>query len=338
MIRFTFSRARRSIVSEFIRKWRLPCVARAFTTETDKAPADDQHSKPRNYNLRAFYLANSIDVFAMAQQKQETHPLVPQLLQRNHVIFTLNSEDGQGPPQYIAVYGIGSAVLFLSKNHDGAEGIINHSEFVRETLDEALPFCKGEHKSPTSEDYTVVVDPHFTEWCEVGDNALRIQTLDIHNLRIIAETIGQSVALQYYESQAINMLKEFRSSNSTVIQEGASSLQKQELFKMIAQNNKILIDVMANLGLLDRAGPISWRYDKYYKVWEVMRDEFELQRRFKSVDDKISMVQDNAKFFLEVMHSAKGERLEWIIIVLIAGELTLGLYSHFQFHPFPFIN
>ena len=59
-----------------------------------------------------------------------------------------------------------------------------------------------------------------------------------------------------------------------------------------------------------------------------MRDEFELDQRFRSVENKISLIQDSTKFFLEVLADRKGQRLEWIIIILICGELGLGIYDH----------
>lgn len=291
------------------------------------------------FGVRAYYLANTIDIYALSQKKQEADPLVPQQIQRNHVIFTMDDDDSNDEPaKYVALYEYGAAVFFLEINSE--RNTSTYVEFINKTLEDTYDFCKGTTLSvPASEEYTIDVDESMKDWCAVGDNRLHLKSMDIHNVRIVSEVIAQSVALQHYESQAVNMLKQFRQSNSTMIESGSSRLNKRSLFTMIAENNKILIGMMANLGLLDRAGPISWRYDKYYSVWELMRDEFELQRRFKSLDDKISMVQDNAKFFLEVLSSKKSERLELIIIALIAGELSLGVYQHFSsFHPIPFLD
>jgi uncharacterized Rmd1/YagE family protein len=59
-----------------------------------------------------------------------------------------------------------------------------------------------------------------------------------------------------------------------------------------------------------------------------MREEFELDQRFRSVENKIELIQDSTKFFLEVLASRKSDRLEWIIIILICGELGLGIFDH----------
>ena len=38
-----------------------------------------------------------------------------------------------------------------------------------------------------------------------------------------------------------------------------------------------------------------------------------------------AVIQHNTRFFLEVLHNKKSDKLEWIIIILIAAELSLGL-------------
>ena len=46
------------------------------------------------------------------------------------------------------------------------------------------------------------------------------------------------------------------------------------------------------------------------------------------IHPQIDLIQDNARFFLEVLSHKKSTRLEWLIIVLIAGELGLSIWDH----------
>ena len=39
------------------------------------------------------------------------------------------------------------------------------------------------------------------------------------------------------------------------------------------------------------------------------------------------MIQNNTKFFLEVIDGRTGEKLEWYIIVLISAEIVISLYE-----------
>jgi len=54
-----------------------------------------------------------------------------------------------------------------------------------------------------------------------------------------------------------------------------------------------------------------------------MRDEFEIVSRSEYIEFKLNLIQQNAKFFLEVLHNQKSDSLEWTIIVLIAFECVL---------------
>lgn len=40
---------------------------------------------------------------------------------------------------------------------------------------------------------------------------------------------------------------------------------------------------------------------------------------------QLNFIQDNLKYFLEIMQNKKSDYMEWIIIVLIAMEVAIGL-------------
>jgi uncharacterized Rmd1/YagE family protein len=44
---------------------------------------------------------------------------------------------------------------------------------------------------------------------------------------------------------------------------------------------------------------------------------------------QVTLIQDNVKYFLEILQNRKSDTLEWTIIVLIAAEIVLGLYEIF---------
>jgi len=54
-----------------------------------------------------------------------------------------------------------------------------------------------------------------------------------------------------------------------------------------------------------------------------MKIEFDIDQRFEHIEFKLNLIQQNAKFFLEVMATNKSTTLEWIIIILILFECIL---------------
>jgi hypothetical protein len=51
--------------------------------------------------------------------------------------------------------------------------------------------------------------------------------------------------------------------------------------------------------------------------------EFEIESRFEQIEFKLNLIQQNAKFFIDILHDQKSSTLEWIIIVLITFECAL---------------
>jgi uncharacterized Rmd1/YagE family protein len=41
----------------------------------------------------------------------------------------------------------------------------------------------------------------------------------------------------------------------------------------------------------------------------------------------VPVLQHNVRFFLEILQNRKSDTLEWIIILLITGEICVGVYQ-----------
>lgn len=52
-----------------------------------------------------------------------------------------------------------------------------------------------------------------------------------------------------------------------------------------------------------------------------------MENRFETLDMKLNLVQDNLKYFLEILQNRKSDTLEWIIIILIGVEIALSVYE-----------
>ena len=119
------------------------------------------------------------------------------------------------------------------------------------------------------------------------------------------------------------MLEAFTRLNSSVERTGVfSALEKRSLFRLVALNNTLFTDVIAKIGILERSNT-AWKYLQYADVWEGLQDEFEIRDRFWKIEFKLNLIQQNSKFFLEVLATDKSNTLEWIIIALISIEIVV---------------
>ncbi|CAN0471415.1 unnamed protein product, partial [Laminaria digitata] len=80
--------------------------------------------------------------------------------------------------------------------------------------------------------------------------------------------------------------------------------QKKELFQLVARNNTVRTDVISKLGVLERS-EAAWKDKDYNYIWEGLREEFEMDSRLRTIEDKLNMLQQNTNFFIEMLHNQK---------------------------------
>ena len=150
-----------------------------------------------------------------------------------------------------------------------------------------------------------------------------VHELDMNNVAVISNIMAQTVALDTYADVVDDLLAKFERINSSVAKSGEfKKSDKNYLFKTVAQNNSIFIDMISKVRIKDRSDT-AWNLVKYEKIHYGMKEEFEIDDRFDHIEFKLNLIQQNAKFFLEVLQSQNSNSLEWIIVWLIGIECVI---------------
>lgn len=258
------------------------------------------------------------------------------------------------------VYFDYGAVVFFNCDQALVSTLIKHAQrFCTDVFD-----MRGHE-----EELLLVSNPALKKWSDLVENNILVREIDHINVHVIAGVLSQTVALEYYERQIEAILSEFEKLNSSVEKNGPKGAlfdigfgeqterqQHKKLFKIVATNNALMIDLVSKLRVIDRKRPgdAAWSHTRYHNMWESLLEEFELNERFNNLNFKLELIQHNTKvrlircamltsfvaglsdviccvrnvqFFLEVLGSHKGERMEWYIIILIAAELAIGVYE-----------
>lgn len=268
--------------------------------------------------VNAFHLGRMIDLEKLGKE----FPNRPHLSQKDSLIISLTKKPESGWTKdvpfsecYMVAFKYGSVVFFnldRSKRDKYLETTSKHT--------------RGKSKIPRVEEYGVVIRPALEGWSTFEQDHLLLKRLDINNIRVMSTVLAHTVALDHYSGQVDSMLDVFSSLNQMMEKTGDLTIKKKKLFQLIATNNTTLTDVITKLRLLERSDP-AWRYAQYGKIWEGLRQEFEIEERFETLDLKLNLVQNNIKFFLEVLQNRKSDTLEWIIIILISGEICVSIYD-----------
>mmetsp|Transcript_3329 Transcript_3329/g.4850 ORF Transcript_3329/g.4850 Transcript_3329/m.4850 type:complete len:469 (-) Transcript_3329:274-1680(-) len=217
-------------------------------------------------------------------------------------------------PRFIAIFRFGSMVFFNISPKD-ASSIL---EQVKKQSSNPISrsFERKEH-------FEVAISPQMEQDAHVTSDFAMVKELNINNVAVISTIMAQTVAFDSYNDVVDEMLATFDEINSTVKKTGNfTAMQKETLFKVVAQNNSLFIDMVAKLGIKDRSDT-AWNMSQYERIHEGMKAEFEIDNRFEHIEFKLNLIQQNAKFFLEILHNQKSDTLEWIIIILIGFECGL---------------
>lgn len=267
------------------------------------------------FPLSAIHCAQTIDLFPLLTVFHNS--VRKELFGKNSIVIQLGSANPEDPPRYVAVFRFGSVVFLNVSPRDVAA-------MVREIkLHAKEPVPAGFERK---ESFGILVKPNLLQQDEeitvTGDYCV-VPDIDMNGVAVISNIMGQTVALDTYNDTVDELLANFASLNASVAKTGKfSSTDKGFLFKTVAQNNSIFIDMISKIRIKDRS-ETAWKITKYETIHYGLKSEFELDERFDQIEYKLSLIQGNSKFFLDVMQSEKSNSLEWIIVILISVECVI---------------
>ncbi|KAL0034424.1 hypothetical protein WJX79_001493 [Trebouxia sp. C0005] len=261
--------------------------------------SDDQISEAHSrapavypFFARAYYVGNSINLVQLTKRANKLgyHTYVGK-----GMVLVCAAADTKGKLSEKACETGLPLETYVAAYKYGSVVIFNGREREKEVLKLCQEFCTEPTKQNYTEEFPIIIQPDHQEPNDLTPDCIILRQLEFNNIRTLSHVLGQSVALDRYAEVA-------------------------------EQNNMILTDIIAKLGLQERFD-IAWKSTQHNEVYEHLRGELEIEERFSIVQTKLELVQDNLKYFLEIMQNNKSVLLEWLIIGLISAEIALGVFE-----------
>lgn len=145
---------------------------------------------------------------------------------------------------------------------------------------------------------------------------------------LIATVLAKSVALEKNENDVDVLLDRVENVISN-LQKGKLGMSDQDLAKMSAATLKFKLDAVSHLMILDNPD-ITWNNDSASALYQQLVQLFELKERYEILQHKTQTLMDITGSFADLVHAKRSTRLEWIIIILIAFEFLLAIYTEFS--------
>jgi len=175
-----------------------------------------------------------------------------------------------------------------------------------------------------------VVSEEFTVREDVGakpavsEGTLVLDKSTPERASIIALTVGQSAAMEYYERIVEDMFIQTDRIVERLEHVGTVSTKMRPLHRFIGAAIGTRNEVLSVLHLLDKPDA-AWEDPGMSQIYDELRAEFDLVDRYRALELKLGSVQDSLELVLDVARDRRLVLLEITVVLLILLEVVLGI-------------
>jgi required for meiotic nuclear division protein 1 len=172
------------------------------------------------------------------------------------------------------------------------------------------------------EDYLVAENPSF----EIGiaEGMLRVDRFTPARAGIVALTVAQSAAMEYYERIVDEMLARTGKFVERLERRGTVSFRTRPLHRFIGEAITTRGEVLSVLHLLDTPDA-AWDDLAMDRIYDDLRAEFDLGDRYEALEYKLRSAQEALELLVGVARDRRLFLLEFAIGILILLELAVSL-------------
>lgn len=259
---------------------------------------------PRTLDVQAYAIASTVTI-------REVEPLFAAEAARVRVAKT----------HLVVSY---SATSWAVAHDFGAVVFIDVPEAERERVMAAVVrhHADGESRPPLVETFGVELVPG--EVPAVRFDRVVLPFIDGRIAEIVAIVIAQSVGMEYYENSVDDLIGQIERFSRRLAQSGRFFARSRELLSFVGRGMQTRTQVVHTLALLDTPA-LTWDDESLDKLHRELRLSFAIEDRYRGLDHKLRMIQDNLELLVDLTQHTRSTRLEWAVIILIAIELVIGL-------------
>ena len=173
-----------------------------------------------------------------------------------------------------------------------------------------------------TQDYTIRIDAKLPTSFLITNEEIVLKERSELNFDIIALSVAQSVGLEKYEKKLDTIFTKSRNIiESTYISKAISRAHLMEFAKQLVLTRH---DMIGKLLLLDKPN-ILWDNEEAEHLYNSLAKILELHDRHEIALSKLSQIKEDIMLVMDLINHKRSEFLEWIIIILIAVEIIMGL-------------
>jgi uncharacterized Rmd1/YagE family protein len=249
----------------------------------------------------AFCLAQSFDIYNLIKALADTYPI-------KIIKGVLLIEDNGA---WSIVFGYGAVVHWAMSDNQQAE---LHDVLLR-YADNPLAVIEEDH-------FTFAVHCGATR---VIEDHIEITSDDDPMLLLsFSQGMAQSIKLAAFETHALKTINETRYIPKFLAEHGKINLSRRQIARIRGQLFLAKNDIIVNFDLLDTPD-FFWEYPEYEEFYAITAKYLEINPRTDVLSKKLETIHELFQMMADEQNYRHSSILEWIIIWLIAIEITMTL-------------
>lgn len=173
-----------------------------------------------------------------------------------------------------------------------------------------------------NEEFTVREDATSTP--RMADGALTLDRMTPTRAGVIAMTVAQSAAMEYYERIVEEMFGRTDRLVERMEQRGTVAFGTRPLHRFIGSAIGVRNEVLSVLHLFDKPDE-AWDDPGIDRIYDELRAEFDLTDRFQSLELKLRSIQEALELVLDVARDRRLVLLELAIVLLFVVDIVIVL-------------
>lgn len=176
----------------------------------------------------------------------------------------------------------------------------------------------------TSEEYGLEVNEGVKNAAKFERAVVDRLTLD--RIELLALVIAQSTALEHFELRVDELLAKSHTIADLLQKAGRMTRRTRSIHRFIGHCMSTNQQLVSSMYLLDKPDE-TWEDQVLDNLYRDASEMFELKDRYKTVDQKLRMIEGHLEIISNLLAHRKAAFLEWTIIILIAVEVVLFVYD-----------
>lgn len=191
-------------------------------------------------------------------------------------------------------------------------------------LDMLRPHVIEPIESTISEELPIAFRPQAKERLE--GNVVWLQDYSAERLQIVAEALGKSVVLNYYEVEIADIFQSIKPFTIGIQGKNMRSLKEEDLLSYIGGTLLIQQKMFGIVEVGEKPDPV-WDDPALDRLYLRLEDEYELRERLVILEQKLALISRTVETSLNLLQRNSSHRVEWYITILIVIEIVLAIYE-----------